>query len=68
MDKSFAGAVVIAVLLAVVGLVGLIVWPLWNALCPDLFGLPRISFLQAIGLAFLAQALFGHHSSVSKKN
>ena len=59
---------VILLIAAVSGLVGLIVRPLWNALCPDLFGLPRISFLQAIGLAFLAQALFGHHSSVSKKN
>jgi hypothetical protein len=34
-----------------------IMW-LWNCLCPELFGLPTISFWQALGLYFLLACLF----------
>ena len=35
-------------------------WPvkwLWNWLCPDIFGLPEISAVQAWGLVFLLQLI-----------
>jgi hypothetical protein len=31
---------------------------LWNWLMPDIFGLPQISWLQALGLCLLAKLLF----------
>jgi hypothetical protein len=38
---------------------GLITMLLWNALLPELFHLPQISFLKAIGLLILSRLLFG---------
>jgi hypothetical protein len=38
---------------------GLIVRWLWNALLPELFGVPTIGFWQALGLLALARILFG---------
>ena len=35
---------------------------LWNALLPDIFGLPEIGYWQAVGLAVLAHIFFGAHS------
>lgn len=32
---------------------------LWNALVPDIFGLPKLIWLQALGLLVLARMLFG---------
>ena len=34
-----------------------VMW-LWNGLMPEIFKLPEISFLQAIGLNFLCSILF----------
>ena len=48
---GFAGLFVVAILFA---------WPvqlLWNALLPELFGLPTISLLQALGLSTLSSLL-----------
>jgi hypothetical protein len=42
-----------------VGVVGLVVSGLWNALMPAIFGLPGISFWQALGLLVLGRLLFG---------
>jgi hypothetical protein len=36
---------------------------LWNALLPELFGLPVISWLQAVGLFVLCRVLFGGMTS-----
>lgn len=66
------------VILGVIGfsalalLFGIFVKLLWNALMPVIFGLPEISFWQAVGLAILSHMLFGchqaeHHKSKSKK-
>lgn len=38
---------------------GSIVMGLWNALLPPLFGLPAISFWQALGILLLCRILFG---------
>jgi predicted ferric reductase len=49
------------ILLAIVVtfLLGLLVMLLWNALLPSLFGLPRVSYFQAMGLFILCHLLFG---------
>jgi hypothetical protein len=54
-----AGLAGLAALAAVLGLV--VMW-LWNWLMPVLFGLPRVSFLQAVGLLVLCHLLFRGHS------
>ena len=40
-------------------LVGLLVQALWNAVMPDVFGLPEVSYWQAVGLLILGHLLFG---------
>lgn len=40
-------------------LFGCVVMVLWNWLMPELFGLPFISFWQAVGLLLLCKILFG---------
>jgi hypothetical protein len=63
--------VAVAAVLGVAALVGLLlggpVWLLWNALLPDLFGWPRLSFFQALGLVVLSH-LFFPSSSLIKRN
>lgn len=39
-------------------LTALIVWLLWNGLCPKLFHLPRITYWEAMGLKLLITELF----------
>jgi len=45
--------------LAVCAVFGLAAMLLWNELMPQLFALPQISYLQAVGLLILARLLFG---------
>jgi hypothetical protein len=45
--------------IAFAGVVGLLTLGLWNALIPPIFGLPAISFWQALGLLVLSRVLFG---------
>ena len=52
----FAG---IGIMLATCAVFGVAVMLLWNALLPQIFGLPQISYLQAAGLLLLARILFG---------
>ena len=47
---------VIVVLTALLSMVP--TWLLWNWLCPTLFGLPKISLLQSLGLLLLTGILF----------
>ncbi len=54
----FLGLCIAAVLALVLGL-GL-QW-LWNQLIPDIFGLPEISYWQAVGLFILCHLLFKGH-------
>lgn len=35
-----------------------IVWPLWNWLMPEIFGLPSIGYWQSFGLCLLSSILF----------
>ena len=41
------------------GVMGLAISALWNALIPAIFGLPAISYWQALGLFLLSRVLFG---------
>lgn len=39
--------------------IGYMVMLLWNVLLPEIFDIPEISFIQAIGLLVLSRILFG---------
>lgn len=39
--------------------VGFLVMLLWNSLMPPIFGLPSLTFMQALGLLVLSRLLFG---------
>ncbi|HVU98907.1 MAG TPA: hypothetical protein VHE34_26980 [Puia sp.] len=54
--RKIAG--VICLVIAGVIAFGIIVMLLWNALMPEIFHLPTISFWQALGLFLLAKILF----------
>ncbi len=75
---SGPGKVIKVIGMVIMGLIGLTVLALlfgifvrllWNALMPGIFGLPEISFWQAVGLVVLAHIFFGgdhsHHYSRS---
>ncbi|GMO50464.1 MAG: hypothetical protein Pg6C_14300 [Treponemataceae bacterium] len=49
----------IAAVLAVIAVFSVVVMLLWNALMPDIFGLPVISYWLSLGLSVLACILFG---------
>lgn len=53
--------VVVSIILAV--LLGLPLMLLWNWLLPTIFGLPKITFWQAVGLNFLSTILFKNSST-----
>jgi hypothetical protein len=50
---------ILAALIAFLVLGGLVVQWLWNWLLPPLFGLPAVTFWQALGLLALSRVLFG---------
>lgn len=45
----------------------LIVWPLWNWLMPEIFGLCTISYWQALGLSVLSTLLLRFNMNTSSK-
>jgi membrane protein implicated in regulation of membrane protease activity len=65
MEKVLEFLLAIGILLIVVLIIGLPVMWLWNWLMPLIFGLTKISFLQALGLSLLGNMLF--NSGVSNK-
>ena len=50
-------AIFMIVVFSLIG--GVAVMLLWNWLMPLIFGLPSISFWEAVGLTFLCNLLFG---------
>lgn len=50
---------VFLIVVVVATVVGLVVRGLWNALMPPLFGLPTLTFWQALGLLLLTKIFFG---------
>ena len=57
---KFVGMRFVAFGMVAVGVAGLVTSGLWNVLMPAIFGLPAISFWQALGLLVLSRLLFGH--------
>jgi hypothetical protein len=54
-----AGVIIAFVIIAIASILGAIpLYFLWNWLMPIIFGLTQITFLQAIGINFLAAVLF----------
>ena len=49
---------VVIMVIAAIFFFGFLVLKLWNWLMPEIFGLPHISFFQAIGLLALSKILF----------
>jgi len=49
----------ILMMLAAAAVFGAAVMLLWNALLPQIFALPQIGYLQAVGLLVLTRLLFG---------
>jgi hypothetical protein len=45
--------------IAFAGIIGFVTLALWNALMPAIFGLPAITFGQALGLLLLSRILLG---------
>lgn len=68
MEKVLSGCLVgIMIIVLVVFLLG---WPLmllWNWLMPTIFGLPLITFWQAVGLNLLFSIIFGKYNNVFNK-
>jgi len=51
------------------GIAALVTLPtmfIWNYVMPNLFGLPEVTFLQALALNFLASILFKNNNSPVK--
>lgn len=64
--STISAAFLLAVLLAL--LIGGPLWLLWNWLMPTIFGLPYITFWQAVGLNLLATILFKSNVNINKIN
>jgi len=63
MEKVLEFLLAIGILLIVMLIIGLPVMWLWNWLMPSIFGLTKISFLQALGLSLLGNMLFNSGAS-----
>ena len=46
----------------------LLIMTLWNAILPDLFGLPRLNFPQAAGIYMLSNILIGRWTDSGDEN
>jgi hypothetical protein len=57
----FLAPLAILGMLLFVAIGGEVVQQLWNWLLPSLFGWPRITFWQALGILALCRVLFGGH-------
>jgi hypothetical protein len=65
MEPSAATAVAIAAVLVGFAIFVLVFQLIWNWTVPAVFGLKRITFLQALGILILASILTGGHRIVS---
>ena len=66
MDKMIAALAMFAIAGILIILYALPVMLLWNWLMPTIFGLTKITFLQALGLSLLSSFLFKSISSGGK--
>jgi Ca2+/H+ antiporter, TMEM165/GDT1 family len=67
MENFFRGLMVIIGIICLVSLlIGLPLWILWNLVMPDVFGLPHITFWQAVGLNLICSILFKEYRVKTK--
>ena len=62
-----ASLLLIGVLFIVALVIGLPIMLLWNWLMPVIFGLPTLTFCQAVGAAILANLLFKANINLKDK-
>jgi hypothetical protein len=55
----FKALKIATIIILVAAVVGLVIEHLWNWLMPAIFGLPTITYLQALGLLLLSKILLG---------
>lgn len=69
MEKAIAAIIGIIALLVILGLIigaiGVVIEVLWDNIMPDIFGLPEISYWQAVQLFALSYLLTGGSTTVS---
>jgi hypothetical protein len=58
---------IIGVICILALLLGLPLWILWNLVMPDVFGLPHITFWQAVGMQLIASLLFKDYQYFNTK-
>lgn len=67
LESIFGGVLIfVGVICLLALLLGTPLWILWNMVMPDVFGLPYISFWQAVGLQLVAALLFKDFYTSSK--
>ncbi len=62
MEKRFKAKkllMIIPLVILGIGVFGLVVMSLWNAILPAVLGVKAISFMQALGILVLSKILFG---------
>ena len=62
MEKRFKAKkilLIVPLVIAAIGVFGLVVMSLWNAILPAVLGVKAISFMQALGILLLSKILFG---------
>jgi len=59
-------AKLLALIVTIILILGYPMMLLWNWLMPELFGLPTITFLQAIGLNILTSIIFRPNVTIKK--
>lgn len=65
LEQFFSSILIVIGVISIISLIlGLPLWILWNLLMPKIFGLPYITFWQAVGMNLLSSILF--KNSISK--
>ena len=66
----FRAVLGILVMLGMIAVFGVVVMLLWNALLPEIFGLPALNYWQAAGILLLSRILFGglEHGHGNRRN
>jgi len=58
-NKILASIVIVLVIIGIGMLLAIPTWLLWNWLMPTIFGLRKITLVEAFGLTLLSNILFG---------
>ena len=69
MGKMGVGGIItsfVVLLVAMVLIISVPFWLIWNWMMPEVFGLPPLTWVQTLGFLFLCGALFKSNVSSSK--